>query len=211
MFFFEVNVREDKYSIVWFTCEWFGNYLPLAAETLLYWRLAPLASGCSSTTGRLRETFSRPPYCLCPVDIRPYQSGILNRPTGNTVAEYASSFLFSPFLVAHNHMPPSKTDDSDLSEGSRLRVEMLAMGRWSRASSTVFVECQISATKEDQLDIAPLFVIHTSDVCPVVRMHFLEKICEMAQYDTVQWLLKIQVLIIFSWDSLLKPFWHNRC
>ncbi|KYQ52112.1 hypothetical protein ALC60_08726 [Trachymyrmex zeteki] len=47
-----------------------------------------------------------------------------------------------------HRMLPSKTDDSDLSEGSRLRFETLAMGRWLRASFMVFAECQISALKE---------------------------------------------------------------
>ena len=90
---------------------------------------------------------SRTSYCLCPVDIRLYRSGILNRPTGNAVAEYASNFLFSPFILVDHRMLPSKTDDSDLSEGSRLRFETLAMGWWPRASFMVFAECQISGSE----------------------------------------------------------------
>ncbi|TGZ45728.1 hypothetical protein DBV15_04439 [Temnothorax longispinosus] len=76
-----------------------------------------------------------------------------------------SSSLPSSSSIAHHRMPLSKTDDSDLSEGSRLRFEMLTMGRWPRASFTVFVECQISASKERTGYCA--IVRHTSDICPV--------------------------------------------
>ncbi|KYN39776.1 hypothetical protein ALC56_05821 [Trachymyrmex septentrionalis] len=59
---------------------------------------------CADNRPAMRNVFpspssSRTSYCLCPVDIRLYRSGILNRPTGNAVAEYASNFLFSPFIL----------------------------------------------------------------------------------------------------------------
>lgn len=167
--------------VIWFTREWFGNYLPLTESSTLKAHSNPQRVAVRRQQTGYAKCF---PCLECRiVSTWLYQSGILNRSTGNAVAEYASNFLVSPFILVDHPSPhASKTDDSDLSESSRLRFEMLAMGRWSRASSTVFGECQISVPKERTGYCAH----YSSDVCPVRdSAHFLKKIIDMTWHDTV--------------------------
>ena len=117
-----------------------------------------------------------------------------NRKRGSRICFEFPSSLPSFLLITHHRMLPSKTDDSDLSEGSRLRFETLAMGRWPRTSFMVFAECQISALKEWTGYCAILH--HMSDVCSLRDSEYsLKKI--IVYYCIMLWRNMIQ----YNWYS----------
>lgn len=102
--------------------------------------------------------------------------------------------------IIHYRMSPSKTDDSDLSEGSRY---YLKCWRWGdgHARRPRYLSNVKYLLRRNERDIAPLFVIRMIVLFGIARIHFLKKLINTTWHGliTVTASKNSMTLIISSW------------